>query len=343
MKSHLIISRIFVFVTITAIGLSCAGQKTQYGIMFYNVENLFDTIDTPEKMDGEFTPASKKNWNTEKYFTKLQNLAQVIASPDNQLPVLIGLCEVENRDVLNDLVLQNILAKGNYRIVHSESPDERGIDVALLYQESIFSVTQFYNIHVALPVANGGATRDILYVQGRFKKVKQEVHIFINHWPSRSEGEEITRERRAIAANTLRTQIDSLNALYKDPAIIIMGDFNDTPFDNSIREILQAESTSDAYADECLVNLMADLQKNNYGSYNYKGNWQALDQFIVSEVLITGKPLQVKYGSVQFIKNDFQLYKNKNDEYMPNRTYSGDRYYGGYSDHLPVYMLLEEK
>ncbi|MFN3940088.1 MAG: endonuclease/exonuclease/phosphatase, partial [Chitinophagales bacterium] len=193
MKSFLIFSRFFVFVIITTFGLTCAGQKTQYGILFYNVENLFDTIDTPGKIDGEYTPASKKKWDTEKYNTKLQNLAQVIAAPDTHLPALIGLCEVENKNVLEDLILQGPLISGGYRIIHFESPDERGIDVALLYQDKLFTVKQFRKIHVALPEDNGGATRDILYVQGRFKNVKQDLHIFVNHWPSRSEGEEITR------------------------------------------------------------------------------------------------------------------------------------------------------
>lgn len=329
---------------VTFLAVSCKAQEgDRAGLLFYNVENLMDTIDNPVKLDDEFTPTSEKQWNTDRYYTKLDRIGQVVVSAGVQLPAVIGLCEIENRDVLEDLVAQKDMLPGNYGIVQFDSPDERGIDCALLYSKDQFTVKDAYTIPVYLPADNGGSTRDILYVNGVFNQgsKKEVVHMFVNHWPSRSEGEEITRSRRAIAAGVLKKHVDSLNALYIDPAIVIMGDFNDTPFDESVLITLGALAQSANYPDESLVNLVHEFQKNNEGSYNFKGNWQTLDQLIVSEGMLTDAgSFRIDQRKVKFVKNDFQLYHSDKYGDSPNRTYGGPKYYGGYSDHLPVYMEL---
>ncbi len=338
MKSAIIIGVFLLSVT------SCNAQLSdRVGIVFYNVENLMDTIDNPLKLDDEFTPGAEKAWNTEKYITKQQHIAEVLVSAGKDLPVLIGLCEIENRKVLEDLISQKALVSGNYGIVQFDSPDARGIDCALLYRKDLFDVKDAYPISVDLNEAGGGPTRDILYVTGWFRadKSKTPVHVFINHWPSRYEGEEESRPRRIKAASVLKQQVDSLNNKYDDPAVIILGDFNDTPFDESLMITLGAAPQKENAPDESLVNLVADFQKTNEGSYNYKGNWQALDQIIVTEMLLNEQgSLQADLRKLRFIRNDFQMYNNSKYGPTPNRTYGGPNYYGGYSDHLPVYFEL---
>ena len=338
MKSGIIACVLLLSVT------SCKSQSVdRAGVAFYNVENLMDTIDNPLKLDDEFTPGSEKAWNTEKYLTKLQHIAEVLVTAGQDLPVLIGLCEIENRKVLEDLIGRQELQAGNYGIAQFDSPDARGIDCALLYRKDRFEVKDAFPVQVDLSMEGGGATRDILYVSGVFKADKSQtlVHVFVNHWPSRYEGEEVTRPRRIKAASVLKRQIDSLNNKYDDPVIIVMGDFNDSPFDESLMITLSAATHQENFADESLVNLVAEFQKTNDGSYNYKGNWQALDQMIVSECLLTGNSrLQADKRKVRFIRNDFQMYNNTKYGPTPNRTYGGSNYYGGYSDHLPVYFEI---
>lgn len=327
--------------------LSCTSQNNgTAGVMFYNVENLFDTLDTPNKIDEEFTPGSEKQWNTERYKQKIDHIGKVIVAAGNTtLPALIGLCEIENENVLKDLVLNAQLSAGNYNYIHYDSPDDRGIDCAFLYNSKLFTPVKSFPVKVDLPKDNGGTTRDILFVEGNLKiKNKTEViFLLINHWPSRVEGEEITASRRAIAASVLKHLTDSLNQIYTGPNIIIMGDFNDTPYDKSIQQVLGAVESNANACDECLVDLMTEFQKQNLGSYNFKGNWQCLDQFIVSETLLNGKKIDVDRISVQYVKNDFMLYHNDKYGDSPNKTYSGSKYFGGYSDHLPIYMELIQK
>jgi predicted extracellular nuclease len=322
-------------------GSCVAQQEERLGVMFYNVENLMDTIDNPIKRDDEFVPDSEKQWNSERYAAKLNNLSRVISSAGIELPAIVGLSEVENKAVVEDLANENALASAGYQVIHFDSPDERGIDNALLIDPSRIKVLDAYAIHVELPANNGGSTRDILYACLMVKGAKEELHVFVNHWPSRYEGEEVSRPRRIMAASVLKANVDSLNELYEDPHIIIMGDMNDTPFDESVMVTLGASAMDDAYEDEALVNLVASYQKNNEGSYNYKGNWQALDQIIVSEILLQeNSPVRVDRRKTVFVRNDFQMYESSKYGVMPSRTYGGPNYYGGYSDHLPVYTEL---
>lgn len=340
MKYQLLITGLLI------INLSCSAQTSEmpaaegFGVMFYNLENLYDTINDPAKDDEVFLPNADRQWNASKYDKKLENLSKVIATGADMLPTLVGLCEVENEKVVKDLANTTNLKPGNYKYVHYDSPDERGIDVALLYNEKLFKVKSSKAIHVTIPGDTIDYTRDILMVNGEIsiQGKKEQLFVFVNHWPSRSEGEEQSAPKRAAAAETLKRAVDSINAKFDDANIIIMGDFNDTPVDISIQRILMAKGVSDNYADESLVDLMTNMQAMGLGSYNYKGNWQALDQIIVSESLLDGTGLQVNPASTIFVKKDWMLYHNDKYGDSPDRTFAGNKYIGGYSDHLPVFV-----
>jgi predicted extracellular nuclease len=339
------------FLLLVVFNLSCSAQSnntvasTGYGVMFYNLENLYDTINDPAKDDEVFLPNADRLWNASKYEAKLENLSKVIATAADMLPTLVGLCEVENEMVVKDLVNTNNLKPGNYDYVHYDSPDERGIDVALLYNKKDFKVKSSKAIAVTLPGEKQDFTRDILMVNGEIliNGKKEQLFVFVNHWPSRSEGEEVSAPKRAAAATKLKEVVDSLNAKLDNPNIVIMGDFNDTPLDISIQKILNAQATADTYAEETLVNLMTKLQTTGQGSYNYKGNWQALDQIIVSAGLLDGKSLEVSPETAQFVKKDWMLYHNDKYGDSPDRTFAGNKYIGGYSDHLPVFVGFSSK
>lgn len=322
---------------------SCNAQPhtTTVGVMFYNLENLYDTINDPAKNDEVFLPGADRKWDNQKYHEKLQNISQVIATVGN-MPVLVGLCEAENESVLNDLIAEKKIKDGNYKYIHFDSPDERGIDVALLYNEKLFVPKKYFSVPVHLNVEEEDYTRDILYVHGEIDVLgkKEAIHVFVNHWPSRAEGEEISAPKRAAAAQTLKHQVDSLLTSLNHPNIIIMGDFNDTPYDKSILQILDAKEKLSS-AEETLVNLAAEKQKIGEGSYNYKGNWQALDQIIVSSSLLDKTNLDADVSSFRFLQEDFMMYMNNQYGKSPSRSYSGTKYYGGYSDHLPVYVGLQ--
>jgi endonuclease/exonuclease/phosphatase family metal-dependent hydrolase len=326
------------------ISLAYAQQaEDQFRIMFYNVENLFDLEDNPEKDDEEFTPGSEKSWDIEKYEKKLKDIASVLQAVDKRdLPEIIGLCEVENRQVLRDLVEIRALRGGNYDIIHYDSPDTRGIDCALLYREEEFTVLSSRPIQVIFPFDSTETTRDILYVEGRTRD-GQILHVFVNHWSSRSAGEKETEPKRLFCAVNLRKEVDAV--LNREPGakIIIMGDFNDEPTNRSIFEMLMANNKRKNAGERELYNLMYDLHNaGTEGTYNYRGKWNMLDQIILSRSLISDQVgWHTGYDGGRILKEDFMLYYNEDiREHVPNRTYGGPVYYGGISDHLPVYVTL---
>ncbi|MEN8957485.1 MAG: hypothetical protein ABF258_05635, partial [Flavobacteriales bacterium] len=209
---------------------------------FYNVENLFDTIDDKYTIDEQFLPDSEKEWNTTKYFDKLNKLAKVITAMDKDLPIFMGFAEIENQGVILDLISNTNLNNGNYGIVHYESPDKRGIDVGFMYRKEFMTIKHSENIEVSLPDNPDFATRDILYVQGELKG-EDELHVFLNHWSSRRAGQKESEHKRVKAASVLRAKVDEI--LNKDASakIIIMGDFNDYPTNKSVYEVLKAKGT----------------------------------------------------------------------------------------------------
>ncbi|MFN2429593.1 MAG: hypothetical protein ABR574_06235, partial [Cryomorphaceae bacterium] len=304
-------------------------------LAFYNVENLFDTINDPSINDDEFTPDSEKGWNTERYSDKIEKIASTLSGISKNHPSIIGLCEIENADVLNHLVASEPMAKGKYEIAHFDSPDMRGIDVALLYAKKDFKPSFKKAIRVTLPETER-PTRDILYVKGTIKK-GPEIHVFVNHWPSRYGGADESEYKRLAAAKTLRNQIDSIRALEPNAHIVCMGDFNDYPNNKSVSEILGIGTEENSLP---MCNLMDGLAETHRGSYNYRGNWGFLDQIIVSCSLQNQELPNILDGATAPYYVPEMIYTNKNGKESPSRTYGGPNYYGGYSDHLPVYTVL---
>jgi endonuclease/exonuclease/phosphatase family metal-dependent hydrolase len=316
-------------------------------VMFYNVENLFDTERNPDKLDSEFTPESEKAWDMERYEKKLDDIASVIKAVNKaELPEIVGLCEVENLKVLEDLIRTRDLKRGNYGIVHYESPDARGIDCALLYNMDEFRVIASEAIPVTFPFDSTLTTRDILYVEGKTRD-NESLHLLINHWSSRSGGERETEPKRLYCAVTLRKKVDRIFNREPGAKIIIMGDLNDEPTSRSVFEILMANNKRKNAGDRELYNLMYDAHNaGTEGSYNYRGTWNMLDQIIVSRtVLSDSRGWHTGYDGGHILKADFMLYHDEDrQDYVPNRTYGGPNYYGGISDHLPVYVtLVKEK
>jgi len=303
-------------------------------ILFYNVENLFDTIDDPDKNDEEFLPDSKKNWNSIRYQAKLDSLAKVIQATLEINQGIIGLVEIENRRVLEDLVHHPVLEFRRLQIIHHESPDERGIDVALLLP-SQFRCDSNYVVSIEFPEDKKEKTRDIL--MARIHLNNKPFWISVNHFPSRRGGEEASRSKRAYVASQLRKQLDMLHAADTAVSFIIMGDFNDEPMDSSMSQVLGAGPEK---GNTDLVNLMWNFQERGYGSYKYKDEWNMLDQIIVSRKLISFGKTFVSPNSARIYVAEYILEQEGKYKGNPWRTYAGDNYLGGFSDHLPVLVSL---
>lgn len=310
--------------------------------LFYNVENLFDTQDDSLKLDEEFLPDGPRYWTSKKYSQKINHIYKtLIASGEWDPPALIGLCEIENENVLKRLVYGTPLSKMDYRFIHFESPDVRGIDVALLYRKDFFHPVFTKAIRVFLKDNPDFRTRDILYVKGIFPFNGDTLHIFINHWPSRWGGQLESEYKRINAARILRKNIDSLFLHCDEPAVLIMGDFNDTPENKSLKEGLHAKEFRDTVISATIFNLVINPDER-LGSYKYQGVWQQLDQIMVSGVLLNeSNSLIADRNSFTIVQPDFLLSEDeKNLGKKPFRTFSGYKYIGGFSDHLPVKIRL---
>lgn len=310
---------------------------------FYNVENLFDTIDDPNNSgDDEYIMESKKNWNTKRYYQKVNDLAHVISVFDKpELPDIIGFAEIENQLVLADITKSKYLENEEYKIVHFNCNDHRGIDVGLIYKHKSFKVLKSESIFVKIEPDSdyeNYTTRDILYVKGLALKT-DTLHIFVNHWPSRRGGLKKSENKRITAAKVLRSKVDSLLSISKETNIIIMGDMNDEPTNKSLNEVLKAKKKA-TKSDE-LINLMYLLHENKKGTYSYRGNWNMLDHIIVSNFLHKKEKglTLVNKKNAYILMKDWMMYKNEKKGYSsPNKTYGGSNYYGGISDHLPIFI-----
>ena len=312
-------------------GIDISNKGQAFRIGFYNVENLFDTDDDPIKIDSEYLPTSHLKWTIERYQKKQQNLTQVIAAM--QYPSVLGVTEIENDKVLQDLVNQPLMKGNNYQFIHFESPDERGIDVAMLYKTADFIVKSKRAIAIKFPTDND-KTRDILEVKGTIKG--QPLTIFINHWPSRRGDTGESEGKRMYVAEQLRKAVEETLIKDKDTGILIMGDLNDAPTDKSLTQSLKAQEwTQNATMDaKMLYNLGAPVAKRNEGTIYYKG-WSVFDQIIVS-----GNLLNKMDKEETIFKADFMTFTDKAGNKLPNRTYTGPIYRGGYSDHFPVYVNI---
>jgi hypothetical protein len=310
-------------------------------VVSYNVENLFDTINSPLTEDDEFTPEGAKKWTYKRYEKKLNDLARVFLSlPGKELPALIGLAEIENMGVLKDLTNERGLRKGGYEIVHEDGQDPRGIECALLYRPDLFKYKSHEYVPISDPVDPDYLYRGILHVQGKGPD-GSSLHIFVNHWKSRSGGVRETERQRMFSAITLRKQLDLLMARESDFKVIIMGDFNDEPTNRSMINGLSALNKRYNIEMGDHYNLFYDLHNaGGEGSYNYRGSWNMLDQIIVSYNLLNQeRGLTTGFESGQILKEEWMLFHSEQyGENLPSATYRGTEYYGGPSDHLPIYV-----
>jgi predicted extracellular nuclease len=328
--------------------------------MFWNTENFYDTHRDSLIDDKEFLPDGTRFWTPKRYKTKLMHAYKTIVALGGwEPPDIIGLCEIENKRVLNDLLYQTPLGKFSYGIVHKDSPDKRGIDVAMLYRKDRFKILLSKWIPVIFPDRPDEKTRDIVYVKGmviheqskspgRFDRrdsviIIDTLHLFFNHWPSRSAGQMETDDKRWIAAKTLKSQIESILLMDRHARIFISGDFNDEPTDYSVAKGLGACSCLTT-CDTCkLYNLSTQFPGNGQmGTHKYQAEWAVLDQILVSgELLLGNHGLHCTPPDAHIFNADFLMVEDETGMgRKPFRTYDGYRYSGGFSDHLPVYLDL---
>ena len=321
------------------------GQESgEMRVVFWNFENFFDPFVDSTRVYNEFTENGSQHWTKSRFYKKRNNMYKAILSLSDNKPIaVLGIAEIENMYVLNMLFNQTPLKTHNYRIVHYEGDDNRGIDVAMVYCIDKLQLIYTEAVKVRNPENKDYKTRDILYAKF-FDRRGDTLHVFVNHWPSRYGGERETIKLRAFAANTLKHKVDSLIfKRQKIPKIIIMGDFNDTPEDPSINKVLGARSLKMSTDDDILVNLFTDGKELGFeGTLKHQYNWQIFDQIIVSKSLIDNDMgLIYKKNSATIYHGDFLFEKDESFGGVKLfRTYIGPKYFGGFSDHLPVYIDL---
>jgi hypothetical protein len=303
--------------------------------MFYNVENFFDTFDDPDKNDDGFTPNGENKWTRYRFLQKRNNIYKTIIAANKGVPHIIGLCEIENKYVLKQLTEQSPLAKYNYGIVHYDSPDRRGIDVALLYLKDSFNVISSCAHRLNID------TRDILYVKG-VTNHNDTLHFFVNHWPSKWGGASSESSRMA-AANVLKIQLDSIFKENINVNICVMGDFNDYPDSRPVKALGVKQVQKDEGLGY-LYNMSLHLQDDHQGSIRFQNRWELIDLFLVSGNLLFGDTgLKCSFSDSKIFKADFLLEPVVGGGDAPKRTYRGPVYVGGFSDHLPITLTLSKQ
>ncbi|WP_244825779.1 endonuclease/exonuclease/phosphatase family protein [Carboxylicivirga linearis] len=326
--------------------LPVQAQTYKAGIIaFYNLENLFDTIDTPDVRDTEFTPLGDKKWDGDRYWAKIGKMAEVISELGAEkglgAPAVVGMCEMENRDVIEDLVNDPKLKPFNYQIVHYDSPDRRGVDVCLIYQPRFFQVTNSKSIPLYIHDKNSGDrifTRDQLMVSGVFDG--EPMHFIVNHWPSRYGGEARSAPLRNEAAKLSRSIVDSIQAVDEWAKVILMGDLNDDPINESVELYLKGIGKKSKMRDGDMYNTMYKHYKNGIGTLAYRDKWNLFDQVIITESLLGKDFSTYKFKSSHIYNKPKMIVPEGRYKGYPLRTYVGNRYQGGYSDHFPVYIVL---
>lgn len=315
-------------------------EREQFRIVSYNVENYFDTVNDSATVDEEFLPEGVRHWSFSRYKTKQMRIGKVLAAIGGwSPPPIVGLIEIESKKSLVDLIHNSGLKSFNYQFIHYDSPDVRGVDVALLYRPRLFKITYSKPIRIKFPDVPDIKTRDVLLVTGKVPS-GDTLHIFVCHLPSRLEGELESENRRVFVAQIIRKQVDSLISVYKKPNIIIMGDFNDYPDNRSITQILKAEHPVSKPQPDKLYNLAMPLHLAGKGTYKHAGQWGMLDQFIVSGNLLNiENRFYTQQADAHVFEAEFLLEKGDSDiGEKPFRTFTGYAYHNGYSDHLPLYV-----
>jgi predicted extracellular nuclease len=303
-----------------------------FRVMFYNIENFFDIYDDTLTDDNSFLPGGAMKWNYSRYNKKLNSLYKtIVAAGDWNPPAVIAFCEIEKRNVLEDLVYNTFLSKFRYGIIHEESPDRRGIDVCLIYRKDLVKVADYDYL---IPDTSNFTSRSVL--NARLIIHSDTIHFFVNHWPSRRGGVLAGEGSRMLIAQMVKGQVDSILQRNNQSRIILLGDFNCTPDDAIIRSLIYSSGN-----DTVLINLSGALAKNG-GTYRYRGAWEMIDQVMVSKSLVyCNNGIFTSEKMLKILSSDFLLKKDPNYPGMsPYSTYRGYRYQGGYSDHLPVLLDL---
>lgn len=335
------------FAAMLVSSVSCSAQQQGREFVpalvgFYNVENLFDTLDTPDVNDEEYTPGSAKQWGTERYQRKLDRLAKVIAEMGSDLHphglAILGLAEVENKAVVEDLANAPAIRGRGYRVVHEDGPDRRGIDVALMYDPKQFKVLGHKSYRLTMPDKPDLLTRDQLLVSGVLDT--DTVHVIVAHWPSRRGGEKRSMPNRRAAAELGRHIIDSLLAADPDARVMYMGDLNDDPVDPSVLRFLRSTGDRDAASGGRLFNPMYGPYQKGIGSLAWRDAWNLFDQILVSEALVSGQGGDYRYYGARIFNEPYLRQKDGNFAGYPFRTFVGDTYQDGFSDHFPVFLIL---
>ena len=323
-----------------------SAQDKPYSVVFYNLENLFDIYNDPETHDDEFTPQGVKQWNQTRYEKKLWNMERVlfdIAAQQKEYPIVIGVSEIENRTVLEDLISQPKLKGGNYRICHYDSPDARGVDVAFLYRADVFKLEGSDNIKLHVEGLPNFRTRDLVVMWGTIEN--EPFYFLVSHWPSRLGGKEASQFKRDACAKQIREIKDSL--LRENPAtkVVIMGDLNDDATDASIVEVMGAKGDVKELQPGDFFNPYNEMLRAGLGTLAYQDEWNLFDNICVTENLVnaeSGKLRLLKgkrfYGNIFTRPYMLQLegqYKN-----YPLRTFVGNNFQNGFSDHFPVYIFI---
>jgi endonuclease/exonuclease/phosphatase family metal-dependent hydrolase len=330
-KKLIIISGILFLVFTKGFMQQVTPQQAVIG--FYNIENLFDTVDDPLINDADFLPDGIYKWTEDRYKIKLSNMSKVIAA---MRPDVLGLGEVENRKVLEDLVLHPNIAGQRYQIIHFNMHDERGVDVAMIYKPSVFKPFSITRIPIIDPEEPNFKTRDVLWVKGLC--MGDTIHVAVNHWPSRRGGKE---DKRLVAGKAVRDAVDSVLAVNPKSNIVIMGDLNDDPNNRSIKKILMA--SDDDKKKNTLVNTAEPTFKKGYGTLAYNGTWNLFDQIIISSDLTNKDGIDYTEDSFTVFAQRWMQENTGKYKGMPMRTFRGVQFNPeGFSDHFPVYITIKK-
>jgi len=323
-------------------GYSQGTKKYQtFGVAFYNLENLFDTINNNGKYDLEFSPAGSRKWDGNKYWAKIGRLSYAISQMTTKTtpmgPAVIGVSEIENITVLEDLVKADAIKNWNLKIVHHDSPDARGVDVGLLYNPRFFRVINVTNHRLVVPELPNFKTRDQMCVVGLLGGSR--VAVIVNHWPSRRGGEKESSWLREAAASLSKHIADSLYKVDPKMGVIVMGDLNDDPHNKSVAEVLGAARKKEKVSGGAFYNPFWEKLDKGFGSYIYRGSWDLFDQIILNGNLLDGA-CGLKFHAAEVLNKSFLLQTDGQYKGYPLRTFSGGAWLNGYSDHLPTEIFL---
>ena len=325
-----------------------AFAQKPYKVVFYNLENLFDTINDPNKNDEEYLPEGARKWTTYRYNQKLENMSRVlfdIAAKDRNFPTVIGVSEIENRLVLEDLLATPKLAKANYRIVHYDSPDRRGVDCAFFYRPDKFKLEGSEAHNISFPGRPNFLTRDLVAMWGKIEG--EPFYFIVSHWPSRLGGKERSQYSRDFVAEKCKHICDSVRKVNPATKVVIMGDFNDDATDKSVTHVLGAKGNIKKLDKNDMFNPFHDMLKAGYGTLAYRDSWNLFDNIVVSENLATASTGTLKiqkaegskfYGNI-FI-SPYMIQKEGQYKNYPLRSFVGSNFQNGYSDHFPVYIYI---